>query len=572
MDGSPSWLTSGNHREVQKRFGQLLKNEQLSLLLQMRGKERLRTLFLSDDPKELVQRLPDIELFLMIKEVGRRDAVDLVSLMSPSQLQYVFDLEFWRKDFLDPKKALRWLEILVESGEQKVIEFIQSAEPEVVALLLAKLIHVTRFDPETPEVLNRTLGFTLDREYYIAFKAPQGQPIVQPFLEALYTAGSEAYRLYMESLLCELESDLEETAYRFRSARLADHGFPTFEEAIEIYQFVDPGTLNGTEPCFDLTEEDREGVQPAFYLASRSEGPFFSRILSRVTDGAEIFRLRAELARLCNKAMIAEPVHLSDIGEMDRVIRTVFHYLNVGLQHLSGEEDEKAAHVLRATSVQRVFQSGLGLTLRLRKRAEGFLKNAWFQGRKQTADLLDPADRERLEGFLNKRPRFVRNGNPDDFRDLRDIRDAEAFLGRMEAGVDALSRGLNFTPDEFQAMDLADCVPEDKDSVSLSMLFNTALANRVLYGRFFIQPIDRDRLADVVSLLFERDERGNGRIRMDIRRVVEETTLSEANAEKTEHLLAFWDFCLDLLEAEYGRIPASEEIDPRFVQSLLVRK
>ena len=39
----------------------------------------------------------------------------------------------------------------------------------------------------------------------------------------------------------DLTSALEETAYRFRSARLEDLGFPPRERAMEIYGLEDPG-------------------------------------------------------------------------------------------------------------------------------------------------------------------------------------------------------------------------------------------------------------------------------------------------------------------------------------------
>ncbi len=45
----------------------------------------------------------------------------------------------------------------------------------------------------------------------------------------------------------------------------------------------------------------------------------------------------------------------------------------------------------------------------------------------------------------------------------------------------------------------------------------------------------------------------------------------EADEDKGCHLLAFRDFCLDLLQEEFGRIPPEEEIDPRFVKGLLIR-
>jgi len=45
----------------------------------------------------------------------------------------------------------------------------------------------------------------------------------------------------------------------------------------------------------------------------------------------------------------------------------------------------------------------------------------------------------------------------------------------------------------------------------------------------------------------------------------------ENDPQKRLHLLAFRDFCFDLFEEEFGRVPQGEEIDPRFVKGLLTR-
>ena len=45
----------------------------------------------------------------------------------------------------------------------------------------------------------------------------------------------------------------------------------------------------------------------------------------------------------------------------------------------------------------------------------------------------------------------------------------------------------------------------------------------------------------------------------------------EKDPEQRSNLLAFRDFCFDLFEEEHGGIPQGEEIDPRFVKSLLIR-
>ncbi len=41
---------------------------------------------------------------------------------------------------------------------------------------------------------------------------------------------------------------------------------------------------------------------------------------------------------------------------------------------------------------------------------------------------------------------------------------------------------------------------------------------------------------------------------------------------KRQHLLAFQDFCLDLMEEEYGKISLEEKIAPRFMRGPLIRK
>jgi hypothetical protein len=44
----------------------------------------------------------------------------------------------------------------------------------------------------------------------------------------------------------------------------------------------------------------------------------------------------------------------------------------------------------------------------------------------------------------------------------------------------------------------------------------------------------------------------------------------QSDVDKRDYLLAFKDFCLDLFEEEFGRIPAEEEMDPRFVKGLFI--
>ena len=569
---SPGVL-SDDPKEIQKAFNGLPVDKQLEIVLGARGKERLRTLFFSENPKELFQRLPELEVFLTVKEVGRSDVIDLITLTTPEQFLYLLDLDVWNKHQLDLEKVVHWMEILLESGEERVVEFIRSSDPEFLCLFLIKFLHITKLEGEPTELMDRTHPFTLDREYFITFRKPDTRPVFQPFLEILYRYDSNTYRRLMESLLSELQSDIEETSYRFRNARLADYGFPDMEQALEIYRFVNPGALPAEEAPQVMVHEISEKTQPTFYLTAQGEGPFFSAVLSRVTDPLVQDRLREELAGLCNKAMVAESIDLFDIGDMEWVVKKVFHYLNLGLQGLSGEEEGRAAQILRTVSLQKVFQAGVGATLLLRKKAETLLKGPWFEGDRKNLRFLDSIDKERVEGVLQRKPGIYRNGVVDDFKTLQDLKEVEDVLDRIDVVVTTLREKLNITAERAKEQGWAAGHAEGENVIPLSTFFLSALANRVLNGRFEIEAIDKNRLQDLFSIIFEKDEQGRGRLRMAIRRDMTEWLEStEEDERRRQHLRAFWDFCVDVLEGDVGRIPPGEEIDPRFVRGLMIRE
>jgi hypothetical protein len=574
MAETSPWVLSDDPKEIQKAFNSLPVDKQLEIVLGARGKERLRTLFFSENPKELFQRLPELEVFLTVKEVGRSDVIDLVTLTTPEQFLYLLDLDVWNKHQLDLEKVVHWVEILLESGEERVLEFIRSSDPEFLCLFLIKFLHVTKLEGEPTELMDRNLPFTLDREYFITFRKAEIRPVFQPFLEILYRYDTDTYRRLMESLLGELESDIEETAYRFRNARLADYGFPDFEHALEIYRFVNPETLPVKEDTPQGAAPDIfEKTRPTFYLMARGDGPFFSAVLSRVTDPLVQDRLREELAGLCNKAMVAESIDLFDIGDMEWVVKKVFHYLNLGLQGLSGEEEGRAVQILRTVSLQKVFQSAVGATLLLRKKAEALLKGPWFEGDRKNLRFLDSIDKEIVEGVLKRKPGIYWNGVVDDFKNLQDLKEVEDVLDRIDVVVTTLREKLNITAERAKEQGRAAGHGEGENDIPLSTFFLTALANRVLNGRFEIEAIDKNRLQDLFSIIFEKDEQGRGRLRMGIRRDMTEWLEStEEDERKRQHLRAFWDFCVDVLEGDVGRIPPGEEIDPRFVRGLLVRE
>ena len=60
-------------------------------------------------------------------------------------------------------------------------------------------------------------------------------------VDALYRTNKEFARRMLVGAIGELDAELEESAYRWRQARMADLGFADYYEALEVYRELDPG-------------------------------------------------------------------------------------------------------------------------------------------------------------------------------------------------------------------------------------------------------------------------------------------------------------------------------------------
>ena len=563
-----------DQKEAQRVFNSLSVKNQLNIVMQARGKDRLHYLFLSEHPEQLVQELPELEVFLTVKEAGEKDCIDLISLTTPEQFQFLLDLDFWKRDQLDPEKVLHWMEILLESGEKKITQFTQSADIEFIALLLKKFLHATTLDGEHVEGMDRIPFFTLDQYHFVHFRGKKTREVFEPFLQFLYRVDRKSYQRLMDSLVVELESELEETGYRLRNSRLSDYGFPDFEESLEIYHFLNPdSSIPEGRPLKPAVQEDIGKGSSIFYLTHQKEGPFFSSILSKIDDSHEQNRLKQEITVLCNRAMVAEAIDLSNIVAMERAVKKVYHTLNLSLQYLSKDDEIRALEILQSLPLQRLFQYGVSTTLLLRRKAESLLKGPWFSNEQENLVLLDSPHFEKFEGILRRRPTLYQNWVYEDFKNPQDLKEADDFLEWLKTIITFLGIELKVSPLYLKGMDLIGCYPDDWREMTLSAIFLTSLANQILKGTFQFEAIVQAQVKDFLSRILERDGTGKGVIKVEVKNGLRDWLRSVEGEElKQQHLLAFQDFCLDLFEVQYGNFPPGEEVDPRFVKGLLIRK
>ncbi|MCS6926081.1 MAG: DUF6178 family protein, partial [Candidatus Binatia bacterium] len=248
---------------MRERFASLPLPQQVEQLTRVDAKTRQELILSVPNSLALVRALSPEMLLYTLKEVGLVDSVELLALASPQQVRDMLDLDCWRKDRLDDRRLMSWLMLLDEAGSGKLAEWLLHADVEVLVLLVKRYLEVVRkVEVEDDPNFDHAQYFTFDDHYLLRFRGEE-EPILQLLLERLRVLDYDAYRGVLENSLFELESGLEEEALRWRNARLADRGYPSYDEASELFRFVPPEAIR--------MEEYRRQEFPPLRFASGEE-------------------------------------------------------------------------------------------------------------------------------------------------------------------------------------------------------------------------------------------------------------------------------------------------------------
>ena len=398
-------------------FNRLPLADKLRQLRQALPKKRMALILDDPEGKELTQALKPQELYWTFKEIGAADALDLLMFASPDQRGFFLDMELWERSSFSQAKALEWLAYLLQAGEETVVEQLPHLDLELLLLILFKEITVGGGVGELLPDDERTADWdhTFDNLYFISFKNPKNARLVGTFLDLVFRVDRQLYQSLMEGIKSEVENELEEEAFAFRTARLADLGFPSREEAVFIYARIDPDSF---VPSQEQKMLRRGGVETL--PASLRDDTLLARALRRL--GSE--ELFLELNYLINSALVVEETSFSDSEAMQAVMQRVAGYLTIALEFLCGSDEEQATALLERESLKRLFQLGHSIVRGLSKKAGESRGSDYATGRV-------------LEGIRAGHPKFYRgldNDSIDGYREfscMEDVKTIEELLNRM---------------------------------------------------------------------------------------------------------------------------------------------
>lgn len=349
-------------------------------LCSLSGKEIVGRILEHKSPGRVVQELPPLDFFWLVKRVGGDDCVPLLELASADQWQYLLDLELWRKDRLDLQQASLWLKRLYQADHVRLMRWLFSEGKDFAFYFFSKSIQVFVREEDEPYDLPNGF-FCIDRGLYIRAINSEHRDTLEKIIRAMADEDFVQCRTFLLGLADLIPAEIEEEMYRLRNTRLGEHGFFPFEEALSVYASLDPKRI-GDERSSDLTDviykEEIRAMVPVSPLYSAGANNIVTKTASRITDPLFVDRIRLEFAGLCNQILSADGLPVGDAEVLIRACRKAAGYLNLALEGLCGNKISTTEQLLRSHSLKSIFRVGFGLVLKLKWQAEQWFERSWF--------------------------------------------------------------------------------------------------------------------------------------------------------------------------------------------------
>ena len=162
-------------RKVEEVLSGMSVEEQVRCILGLDPFLQEQILVLSEKALEVTQSLPVEEVYNLIKEVGKEDSLLIISMVSPDQLQYIFDVEWWQGDKFLPKQALDWIVLLDQCQDPETLEWFLSEDFDQKVVLFQAFFKVYKKDEMTDsyEGVEGLEHYSPDGVYDIFFKVKE---------------------------------------------------------------------------------------------------------------------------------------------------------------------------------------------------------------------------------------------------------------------------------------------------------------------------------------------------------------------------------------------------------------
>ena len=580
------WIKS-HPDKVEEALARMSVAEQVRSVQMLRGQEQLDLLILSRQTEQVVRLLPEEDIYYMIKEIGEEDASPVLALLSTKQLQYVFDMEWWRGDKFVPQNALDWLRWVAKANDQLLLDWILTEDFDLKVMVLQSLIKVFKPDEMTDQYdgVEDLEHFTLDGVFDIFVKVPDAAPLLKNLFKLLYADHQKVFFALMEAVIWYPITPTVEVAYRWWRSRVEEKGIVGYEEAIGVYSLLDSDSLKLDAAPQEAFEEQGSAyaMAPVYPLADTDPATFFGQCLAMLKNHKRVNALCWELMYVANKVMVADRQDFTHIDIRHEIMRKVLGYINIGLELGAGGDIAKGEALLNQTWMQSLFQVGYAGVMRLKWEGEKLVKEHGLL----LEQVLTPGYLDHLAAAVSRFPEIgvtfteeteeaETNIQWRNLESLQDIQTLENFLNLANFYVRFARQSLGLSLEQISQYLEEARFPENKEDLDIKMLTLTALARFALFKEIGCQPLLPEGARSFLQIIFHvgifKDE--SRVVNEDIVKAFKERLLTTSLAwtgEDRERLDQLLQECVHMLGTQFGRLDPKKTIEWQFTRGLLLK-
>jgi len=338
-------------------------DDQVALVCDTPLSRRAAMLELLPTPEAVIPLIPEAELCFTVKAIGIEDAAWLLEYATQEQVVACMDLDGWRGNSANRASIDSWLDTLAMMTGEAFLRSIRALDPELVVLFLKHRIQCFQKPDDDEGWQPPEGGLTVEGQFYfVAIREGDDLEAIVTMLRALFVADYWVYFRMMQGIIHELDTNNEEWALRWRTGRLEDLGFPPWDNAMEIYQFIRPEdrtAIPEEAASLDVGEWHLPVWMPSLPASADHQHLLF-RTLAQLDDSERRSALYAFIA-LANKVAVADRMELSDAESTPIAIDKAADFASIGLEFISTKLGLSAEETLRRTSLQRLFSVGANL-------------------------------------------------------------------------------------------------------------------------------------------------------------------------------------------------------------------
>ncbi len=558
-------ILSQGREQAREILNSLSHQQKTHLFLTADPKNRMRLLSALDRPKDIVQAVPEEEVYWTIKEIGVRKSLPLLKMTSDDQLHFLCDVEWWDGETLNLKRMYTWLKALTMCGDAKVSQWLRSFDFDLLALTLKKFIRVYKphddYVDDYGESIDNLPLVTFDGAYFIHFLKKESTDIVRRILAVLCSLDLDLYRKLMEYIIWGIDAEVEYETFQSSQERLDSKGIPEYDEARLIYRFIPKNERNKLPEKDEITRKT-DNIQKSFYPLRLCGKPdlFLTKVLEQIDDYAVIEDLSMGLARVANKVLVADHLGINNMTTFKNKLAKTSGIINIGLEILSDSDEERAEYALRHLWMEHIFQVGWSVIIDFKRTMEPII-DTLKRSSERGLEIFDFPLKEILVGIDKPAPMYftgedeAQNQSYRDFQSVfelnttRDSVENAAFL----ADLIFHKLGLCLPDTDKQAIDYY-----AEEAYTLKSMLMTALSNRYVHNVWRVRPLDLETMRLFLDGAFVNDAKScEETFERDLALMVADSVAQMFTDRQALSFNGFLKQCIKQLEQEYRE--ATEE-------------